>query len=229
VKQTSSEEKHALILWGGWSGHQPEEVAHIFGDALQQHGFTATLSPTLDALLDTREMERASLIIPIYTMSTITQPQLAALLAAVQRGVGLGGCHGGMCDAFRQETEYQFMTGGQWVAHPGGATVTYPVQITNHDHFITAGSRDFSVTSEQYYLHVDPANVVLATTRFPTVDGPHVPNGQVDMPVIWTKYYGRGRVFYCSIGHQAHNVRQPEVLQLCTRGLLWAACAEDRA
>ncbi len=229
MNQPSSEEKRALILWGGWSGHQPEEVAHIFADALKGHGFTVTLSPTLDALLDGREMERASLIIPIYTMSTITQPQLAALLAAVQRGVGLGGCHGGMCDAFRQETEYQFMTGGQWVAHPGGATVTYPVHIADHDHFITTGSHDFNVTSEQYYLHVDPANVVLATTRFPTVDGPHVPNGPVDMPVIWTKYYGRGRVFYCSIGHQAHNVRQPEVLRLCTRGLLWAANAEDRA
>jgi type 1 glutamine amidotransferase len=224
----TSPEKHALILWGGWLGHQPEEVAHIFANALQRHNFSVTLSPTLAALLDAREMERASLIIPIYTMSAITPPQLAALLGAVQRGVGLGGCHGGMCDAFRQETEYQFMTGGQWVAHPGGATVTYSVQITNHDHFITAGSHDFNVTSEQYYLHVDPANNVLATTRFPTVDGPHVPNGPVAMPVIWTKYYGRGRVFYCSIGHQAHNVRQPEVLRLCERGLLWAAHAEDR-
>ncbi len=172
-------------------------------------------------------MANLSLIIPIYTMSTITSDQLAALLGAVRSGVGLGGCHGGMCDAFRQETEYQFMTGGQWVAHPGNETVTYDVHITASEHFITAGLSDFQVTSEQYYLHVDPANAVLATTTFPTVEGPHSPNGPVAMPVVWTKRYGLGRVFSCSIGHQAHNIRQPEVLEICTRGLLWAAQAEE--
>ena len=220
--------KHALIIWGGWEGHQPAEVADIFADALQRHAFAITISTTLDALLDEEALATTDLIIPIYTMSTISKEQLRSLLCAIQRGVGIGGVHGGMCDAFRQETEYQFMTGGQWVAHPGNADVTYDVHITRPDHFITDGVGNFRVTSEQYYMHVDPANQVLATTHFPTVDGPHVPNGPVEMPVVWTKYYGQGRVFYCSVGHQAHNVRQPEVLRLCTRGLLWAAQAEER-
>ena len=221
-------QKQALILCGGWEGHQPAEVAAIFAGELQAHDFGVTIAQTLDALLDDDLLAKVDLIIPIYTMSSISQEQLSALLQAVQRGVGIGGVHGGMCDAFRQETEYQFMTGGQWVAHPGGDTVTYAVHITRLDHFITAGVQDFQITSEQYYLHVDPANQVLATTHFPTVDGPHIPNGSVEMPVVWTKYYAQGRVFYCSIGHQAHNVRQPEVLRLCARGLLWAAHAEDR-
>jgi type 1 glutamine amidotransferase len=135
-----------------------------------------------------------------------------------------------MCDAFRDATEYQFMTGGQWVAHPGNDGVDYTVRITDPEHFITAGSpAEFAVTSEQYYMHTDPANKVLAVTRFPTVDGPHVPNGPVDMPVVWTKFYGQGRVFYCSLGHHADVVAQPEVLRLCLRGTLWAARAEKLA
>jgi type 1 glutamine amidotransferase len=119
------------------------------------------------------------------------------------------------------------MTGGQWVAHPGNDGVAYTVRITDPEHFITAGSHDFGVRSEQYYMHIDPANNVLATTRFPTADGPHVPNGAIDMPVVWTKYYGRGRVFYCSLGHNANVVAQPEVLRLCLRGTLGASAAEN--
>jgi uncharacterized protein len=224
--------RRALILWGGWEGHQPEAVATLFAEVLRKKGFDVNVSPSLDALLDADVTRDLSLVIPIHTASEITQAQLHALLTLVAAGVGIGGVHGGMCAAFRQATEYHFMTGGQWVAHPGDDGVSYSVRIVDRDHVITRGSPpEFSLTSEQYYMHVDPANHVLATTRFPMpgADGPHLRNGTVDMPVIWTKYYGAGRVFYCSIGHQAQNVRQPEVLRLCTRGLLWAAGAESLA
>jgi hypothetical protein len=128
-----------------------------------------------------------------------------------------------MCDAFRLSTEWQFMTGGQWVAHPGNDQVTYAVKITDRAHVITRGLPDFEVTSEQYYVHVDPANKVLATTRFPTVDGPHAANGLVDVPVVWTRLWGQGRVFYSSLGHVEKTARQKEVLEIQTRGMLWAA------
>jgi type 1 glutamine amidotransferase len=118
------------------------------------------------------------------------------------------------------------MTGGQWVAHPGNDGTNYRVNIVERDHSITRGIEDFDVSSEQYYMHVDPAVKVLASTRFPVAPGPHVPNGQVDMPVTWIKYYGKGRVFYCSLGHQADIVELPPVLDMCTRGLLWAAGVE---
>ena len=65
--------------------------------------------------------------------------------------------------------------------------------------------------------------------RFPTpgVDGPHVTNGAFDMPVAWTRMYGQGRVFYHSCGHTPEVVEQPETLEMCRRGVLWAARAED--
>jgi type 1 glutamine amidotransferase len=118
------------------------------------------------------------------------------------------------------------MTGGQWVAHPGGDRVAYRVRISKKKKSpITEGIQDFDVVSEQYYMHIDPAVNVLATTRFPTpgIEGPHTPNGIVEMPVVWTKFYGQGRVFYCSLGHQTEVLKKEPVRTLMTRGFLWAA------
>lgn len=220
--------KSALIVWGGWDGHEPKQVAEIFADALVDHGFQVEVSNTLDSFTDAEKLKQLSLIVPVWTMGQIKHEQLSPLLEAVRGGVGIGGCHGGMCDSFRTETEYQFMTGGQWVAHPGNDGVEYTVRVTRPDHVITRGSvPEFTVKSEQYYLHVDPANEVLAVTRFPVADGPHAANGEFDMPVIWTKHYGEGRVYYNALGHHADIVAQKEVLPLMVRGLLWAARAEE--
>jgi type 1 glutamine amidotransferase len=172
-------------------------------------------------------MVSLDLIVPAYTMGNISETQLNGVCAAVRGGVGIAGCHGGMCDAFRSATEWHFMTGGQWVAHPGGNDVEYKVKITDKTHPITRGLSDFSVRSEQYYLHVDPAVKVLATTRFPTADGPHVANGPVDMPVAWTKLYGSGRIFYCSLGHQLEVMGIPEAREMMRRGFLWAAGSNE--
>ena len=133
-------------------------------------------------------------------MGQITGEQAAPLFEAVKSGVGIAGCHGGMCDSFRNDSEYQFMTGGQFVAHPGGL-IDYSVKIVRHDHFITKGSVSEipMFAPRQYYMHVDPAIKVLATTKFPTADGPHIKNGAFEMPVIWTKHYGEGRVAYNSL------------------------------
>jgi type 1 glutamine amidotransferase len=222
--------RKALIVWGGWEGHQPQQVAEIFARELNAKGFEVEVSDTLDAYKDGGKLKQLSLIVPIWSAGTIMSDQLNPLLEAVKSGVGIAGCHGGMTDSFRTETEYQFMTGGQWVSHPGNDGVEYTVRITDPSHFITQGApAEFQVVSEQYYLHTDPANKVLAVTKFPTADGPHVPNGEFDMPVIWTKYYGEGRVTYNSLGHHTDIVEQTEILPLMVRGMLWAAHAEDAA
>ena len=143
---------------------------------------------------------------------------------AVSRGVGLAGCHGGMCDSFRQSTEWQFITGGQWVSHPGGDGIEYTVNICHGSSPITEGLSDFEVKSEHYYLHIDPAIEVLATTRFPLVKWRHASNKPVDMPVAWTKYWGAGRVFYCSLGHHDDVFdNSPNAEILMERGMLWAS------
>ncbi len=215
--------KKALIVWGGWDGHEPEQVANIFARVLREDGFEVEISNTLDSFKDEQKLMGLNLIVPCWTMGKISNEQLNPVLKAVQSGVGIAGCHGGMCDAFRESTEWQFMTGGQWVAHPGNDGTPYIVNITNVKHEITAGISDFSVRSEQYYMHVDPAVRVLATTRFPVADGPHVGNGPVDMPVVWTKVYGSGKVFYNSLGHHADVMASEPCLTIMRRGFVWAA------
>lgn len=213
----------ALIVWGGWDGHQPREVAAIFKQVLEQERFEVEVSDSLQAFADAEHLQSLDLIVPIWTMGRIEQELVNNVSAAVQGGVGLAGCHGGMCDAFRENVDWQFMTGGQWVAHPGNDGVTYRVNLAANSNPLVVGMEDFEVRSEQYYLHVDPAVEVLATTRFPTVPGPHSLNKPVDMPVVWTKRWGVGRVYYNSLGHHADIVAMPQVTELMRRGFLWAA------
>ncbi len=226
----------ALIVRGGWPGHEPVQTSEIAAAELRAAGVEVEIAETLDRLRDLDSLLALDLIVPIWTMGTIEREQLQPLLAAVRAGVGLGGWHGGMCDAFRQQTEYQFMCGGQWVAHPGGDRARYLVRIGPNPSPITEGLRDFYVTSEQYYMHVDPNVRVLATTHVAqgaaSGDG-YDPAAQeavdagraegVVMPVTWTKRYGRGRVFYTSLGHVARVFDIPEARTMLSRGLLWAA------
>lgn len=206
--------KSALIVQGGWQGHEPKQVSDILAGALRDCGFAVEISDTLDAFRDVEKLKALDLIVPEWTMGSIEREQLNPLLEAVRSGVGIAGLHGGMGDSFRQATEYQFMVGGQWVAHPGGDGVRYTVHITNHSDPIVAGLHDFEVATEQYLMHVDPSNTVLAVTMF----------GSTPMPVAWTRYYGKGRVFYCSLGHKAQVFEQdPQILTMMTRGMLWAA------
>src|SRR5438128_2498627 len=153
----------ALLVSGGWEGHQPHECAELWAEILRGEGFDVQLADTLDAYLDAERLRALSLIVPIWTMGVITPDQERGLLQAVAGGVGIAGWHGTMGDSFRNNPEYQFMVGGQWVAHPGNI-IEYDVNIVNHDDPITAGLADFHMRSEQYYMHVDPSNEVLATT-----------------------------------------------------------------
>ena len=214
--------KRALIVAGGWEGHEPRQCAALFAGILREDGFAVEQSDTLDVCLDADRMRQCDLIVPIWTMGQITPAQEEGLLAAVAAGTGIAGWHGGMGDAFRNNPNYQFMVGGQWVAHPGDI-VDYTVQIVDHDDPITAGLADFAMHSEQYYLHVDPSNEVLATTTF---GGAHAPwiAGCV-MPVVWKRRYGAGRVFYSSLGHVLADFDVPEARELTRRGLHWAAGA----
>ncbi len=212
--------KKALFVWGGWEGHEPKQCVDIFAPWLAEQGFEVEISTTLDSYLDEKKMKSLDLVVQVYTMSTITPQQERGLLEAVRSGVGLAGWHGGLADAFRSNTEYQFMVGGQWVAHPGGI-IPYEVNIIDHKDPITAGLRDFAMNSEQYYMHVDPASEVLATTRFSGEYAPWIKG--VVMPVVWKKMYGQGRVFYTSLGHVAKDFDVPEAREIVKRGMLWAA------
>ena len=226
----NTNKRKALIVWGGWDGHEPKQVGEIFHKVLVEEGFEVEVSDTLESFSDKEKLMELSLIVPLWTMGEIDGGYVKNVCDAVESGVGIAGCHGGMCDSFRNNTNWQFLTGAQWIEHPGNDGVEYVVNIKkNSSSPIVSGMDDFTVKSEQYYIHYDPVVDVLATTRFPLVDGPHASNGVVDVPVVFTKLWGKGRVFYNSLGHVANVFDVPEALQLMRNGLVWAAKKEDDA
>lgn len=212
--------KRALIFRGGWEGHEPVQTSDMVAGELRKRGMEVEIFDQQECLLVPELETEYDVIIPVWTMGTLIPKASAALRKAVLNGVGLGGWHGGMCDAFREDTEYQFMTGGQWVAHPGNV-IDYRVEITGRDPIVD-GIGDFDMHSEQYYMQVDPGNEVLAVTRFNGAVCPWI-DGTV-MPVVWKRRYGKGKVFYSSLGHVAEDFRRtPQSLEIAVRGILWAA------
>ena len=211
--------KNVLLVYGGWKGHKPEEIKNLFLPWFKEQGFDVTVSSSLDIYADKAKMKTYDLVFQTWTMGKLTKEEEQGLTEAVKNGTGIAGCHGGLGDSFRENTNYLFMIGGQFVAHPGGKII-YTVNIVNHQDPITKGLSDFYVTSEQYYMLVDPALEVLATTTF---SGEHAPCiKDVKMPVVWKKKFGKGKVFYSSIGHSISDFDIPEVMEIMKRGILWA-------
>ena len=209
-----------FITWGGWEGHEPEQTATIFAELLAGDGHDVVVADSLDALADEGFMAEVDLVVPVWTMARLDRAQEAGLLKAIRGGTGCAGWHGGMGDAFRNNVEYQFMVGGQFICHPGGI-IDYEVRIASADP-IVADVGDFRMRSEQYFMHVDPSNEVLATTTF---TGEHWGVDWirgVTMPVVWKKRYGAGKVFYSSLGHVAADFNVPEAKTIMHRGCLWA-------
>lgn len=215
--------KKVLYVWGGWMGHEPDKCRDIFVPWIKSEGAEVTVSDTLDSYTQLNLKDDFDLIIQAWTMGTIQGNQEKALLDAVKSGTGITGWHGGLGDSFRNNTEYQFMVGGQWVAHPGGV-IDYRVNIIDHKDPVTKGLEDFNMHSEQYYMHVDPNVKVLATTTFNGKAADWI-DGNV-VPVAWKKTYGKGRVFYSSLGHVASDFGVPQALEIQKRGILWACMSK---
>ncbi len=213
----------ALIVYGGWDGHQPDEVSQLFASELKKKGVDVERSDTLDALLNVQKLKGLDVIIPHWTCGTITPEQWTSLNEAVRSGVGVAGVHGGMGDSMRSCLDFQWMVGGQFMGHPHVGE--YEVYVTETTNTITAAlPRRFAYNSEQYYQLVDPGVNVLAETLY-DYDG-HV----ITMPCIWTKTWGKGRVFYSALGHVAAEFQTyPHVLDMTIRGILWAAEGRKQA
>jgi hypothetical protein len=215
--------KKVLFVWGGWMGHEPDKCRDVFVPWLKSEGAEVIVSDTLEAYTRYDLKTDFDLIVQTWTMGTIAGNQEKALLEAVKNGIGIAGWHGGLGDSFRNNTEYQFMVGGQWVAHPGGV-IDYRVNIIDKKDPVTKGLEDFDMRSEQYYMHVDPNVKVLATTTFNGKTADWI-DGNV-VPVAWKKFYGKGRVFYSSLGHVAADFNVPQALEIQKRGILWACMSK---
>ncbi|MEN8191755.1 MAG: ThuA domain-containing protein [Bacteroidota bacterium] len=215
----STNQKSVLLVYGGYEGHKPQEFKDLFLPWLEEQGFNVTVSNSLEIYADKEKMKKFDLILQSYTMGKLTKEESDGLLSAVKNGTGIAGPHGGLGDSFRENTSYLFMVGGQFAAHPGGQ-IEYEVNITNHDDPITKGLTDFKIKTEQYYMLVDPGVEILATTTFSDEHAPWIKG--VVMPVVWKKMFGKGKVFYISIGHSVADFEVTQVMEMMKRGILWA-------
>lgn len=211
--------KKVLFVYGGWKGHDPEPSRDLFVPWLRKEGADVTVSDTLDAYLDEDLMSSLDLVVQIWTMGEISKDQEKGLLNAIRNGCGIAGWHGGLGDAFRNNVEYQFMVGGQWVSHPGGV-IDYRVNIIDQGDYVTRDLSDFDMHSEQYYMQIDPNVKVLAATTFTDEHAHWI--GDAVVPQVWKKYYGDGRVFYSALGHVIGDFEVHEALEIQKRGIRWA-------
>jgi uncharacterized protein len=212
----------ALIVYGGLASHEPEKTTGLVAGMLGALGFETVQVAELAPLADADYLAGFDLIVLNWSVGTVTDEQVAGLAAAVERGTGFAGWHGGQGVTLEGSHSLMFLTGARFVAHPGGQ-IRYTVQITDREHPITAGLDDFSLHSEQYYMLVDPSNHVLATTTF---GGEHLPwIAGTMMPVTWVRRWGAGRIAYCALGHNAAEFEIPPLREMILRGLLWAARA----
>ena len=215
----------ALIFCNGEGGdfHDPVKMSELFRDGLVEKGAEVELCMDMSCLSDADKLKSANVIIPNWTMGTLSDEHWANIEAAVSNGTGLAGVHGGAGDAFRENLGYQWMVGGQFVGHPFGEE--YEVRLTDNASPITAGmTSPFKYNSEQYYMLVDPAIRTLAATEYLGDDKFRQGTGGMTLPVVWTKTWGAGRIFYSALGHSEREFRSyPEVLAMTIRGMLWAA------
>jgi type 1 glutamine amidotransferase len=207
----------ALIVWGGWDGHRPREMADAVAALLATEGYETHVTADY-AALGGPDIGTMDLVVPLITNDEVDRATIERLDAAVRRGTGLGGPHM-VATAFRREIRYHFLLGSQWVAHPGNI-IDFRVEVTRPDDPVMQGIGSFDYRSEQYYLHYDPSVEVLATTTF---DGRHdAATAGVTMPVVYKRHVEAGRVFYTALGHSPDELDHPQAREILRRGLLWA-------
>ncbi len=217
----------ACITWGGYEGHTPSASSMCVQDLLEEAGYDVDVKQTLKIYGDAKYLESLDLLVQCWTNAVIDDKEVNGLIGAVMDGLGFAGWHGGLNDSFHQSMEYEFFTGSNWVAHPGGI-VDYDVDIVKvkKDDPIVKGLKGFHLKSEQYYINVDPAIMqgvngeVLCTSTFHNATMPWIDG--VVMPVVYKRSWGDGKIFYASYGHTYQDFEVPEAREILRRGLLWA-------
>ena len=233
---SSLKNKKVVYVWGGWKNHHPEKTVDLFVPWLRSEGAIVEVFNTLEVYADAAVMEQADLIIQQWTMEEMTKNESKGLQKAILNGTGMAGWHGGTGDSFRGNLNYQYMIGGQFVSHPGGKS-EFTVKIIDRKDPITKGLKDFYVkNTEQYYMLMDPNVKVLATSKFTKASylkkgskkSENVVTGSV-MPVVWKKNFGKGRIFYNSLGHNIEDFDVPVLMEIHKRGIRWAAESKYKA
>ncbi len=230
-----TENKTALVVRGGWDGHQPVEATELFIPFLKDNGYDVRVEESTKIYADAEYLAGVDLIMQCMTMTTIEKDECEGLRTAVENGTGMAGWHGGIADSYRNTSDYLHLIGGQFACHPG----KHPDELTGEqsdnyipytvnmlaaaaDHPITRGIGDFDLVTEQYWVLTDDYIDVLATTTQKVREWDPW-NREVTSPAIWTRQWGQGRIFVATPGHNTDVLKDTNVRTIIERGLLWAS------
>ncbi|TDN91686.1 ThuA domain-containing protein [Microbacterium sp. BK668] len=227
--------RKALVVRGGWDGHQPVAATERFLPFLRERGFDVRVEEATAVYADAGALAETDLIVQSVTMSEISREELEGLRAAVAAGTGFTGWHGGIADSFRASSDYLQLVGGQFATHPAvGPGIEraegeeyyrdHRVEFTDlgRRHPITEGLEDFTLRTEQYWVLFDELNDVLATTTHPSEPAQPWHRAHTS-PAVWTREWGAGRIVVTTPGHSLDVLDHPSVRTIIERGMLWAA------
>jgi len=198
--------KSILIIWGGWQGHDPQGVAEKLANILTDHRYQVDVRSDLGVLIN-ENLKTYDVLIPIWSCGIASPIYIQPLLEAIESGLGLVTWHGGI--NWFDQADYYDLIGAYYLRDT--PVESYSVQL--EDHAFTKGLTDFDIKSETYYMLVNPMNTLLATT---SCKGHR-------LPLMWTKTYGAGRVFYSSLAHDLDQLFMPDHLSILLRAIEWAA------
>lgn len=225
--------KNALIVRGGWDGHQPVEATDLFIPFLRDNDYDVRIEESSAIYADADYLATVDLIVQCNTMTTIEKDEFLGLRAAIEAGTGMAGWHGGIADSYRNNSDYLHLIGGQFACHPGHHPseltgeqsdnyVPYTVNVTEPEHPIMAGIADFDLVTEQYWVLSDDYIDVLATTTQAVREWDPWTR-PVTSPAVWTRQWGAGRIFVSTPGHRVEILEDSNVRTIIERGLLWAS------
>jgi len=202
--------KKILIIYGGLKFHEPDKTIKLFISFLKSKNFAIDIRSNINIYSKINELKKYNIIFQNYGEKKIKRKQERGLIEAVKSGVGLVGFHAGLCDTFKNSYAYQYMVGGQFVYHP--EVKKFKVIIDKKSRLLRE-IKNFNIKTELYYFHFSPDIKIHAWT---------VIENNIKMPVVWTRTFGRGRIFYCSMGHNTKDFEKKEFFEIMKRGIIWA-------
>jgi len=153
-----------------------------------------------------------------------------SLMDFIESGKGIVGIHAAT-DSFYDWREMAELMGGQFCGHPWTADGTWAVKIDEPAHVLTKvfGGKGFKINDEIYrtqppYYSRTRQRVLLSLdlSDKTTATAEDIEPTDKDIGISWVKSYGKGRLFYCSLGHNPHITWNPAVLQYYLSGIQFA-------
>jgi hypothetical protein len=221
--------------------HRCEGFVHGGGivagnEAIRQMGqktgaYTADFSEDY-AVFDPANLARYDAIV-LNNTTQLKFPDAAkkqALLDFVRSGKGLVGIHAAT-DNFYDWPEAARMVGGLFDGHPWGGNGTWAFKLDEPKHKLNRAfnRQGFKLKDEIYqfkdpYTRADRLVLITLDLSDPVTGGikQGVKRADKDFAVAWVKREGKGRVFFCGLGHEANVFQEANILQFYLDGIQYS-------